>query len=70
MNDHCHDWRVDPNQIIISLGDEQRVRVACAVEGCERTATVTTKGSLTFDPQRVETWRPFQFKSDDVIVES
>lgn len=45
-----------------------RVRVVCAI--CEQPAIVETKPTLSLDPQRVATWRPFLFKSDDQIVES
>jgi hypothetical protein len=66
VSDHRCDWRVDPNQVVISIGDEMRVRVVCAI--CENTANVTTRPGPTPDPKRVATWRAFQFKRGDEIV--
>lgn len=63
--DHRHDWRVDPSQVIIMLGNSARIRLGCV--GCEATALVTTTPSPTPRPHNRATWRPYRYKQGDSL---
>jgi hypothetical protein len=65
LGDHRHDWRVDPEQVIEIVGDLARVRVMCLI--CTHFAVVETPMTLVPVASDPQSWRPYQFKSDDRI---
>lgn len=65
VNDRCpvyaqlgrHDWRVDPTQVVVMIGDQARVRVCCAT--CYSHTTLQAARRFRVDPNDVKTWRPY-----------
>lgn len=63
----AHDWRVDPNQVIVSMQGVYRVRVGCSK--CPTRAYIHTSPNLAADPEDRETWRSYKWKPYDRVYE-
>lgn len=64
---HVHDLRVDPSQVIIMVGAQARVRIGCAVPGCEFEADVYSYPSRPADKHQKDSWRPYVPRRGDEI---
>lgn len=64
---HVHDWRVDPSQVIITIGDQARVRLGCAVPGCDTEADAYSRPARAVNRERKDTWRVWTPRRGDEI---
>ncbi len=64
--EHRHDLRVDPSQVIVMVGDTMRVRVRCA--GCGVEAMIHSKPCPEIRLHDPKTWRPYRSKLGDLVA--
>lgn len=60
-----HDWRVDPNQVIIAIRGQNRFRVVCPVDGS--VAIVLSPPSPVIRLDEPSTWRKYDWRDGDSV---
>lgn len=64
-----HDWRVDPNQLIVTVGTEVKLRVCCV--DCPAVALVYSRPNHRINARDRRTWREYRpMEGDRMELES